>query len=145
MDRFWSKVDVRGPDECWLWIAGQDGRGYGNFYVEGRSVKAHRFAFKLHHDQPVGTAICHTCDNPLCVNPAHLYDGSRRDNVQDAVDRGQHPRGERHGRSKLTAEIVLEMRRRHAAGESYAALAREFGVFDSVARKAILGITWKSV
>ena len=81
---------------CWLWIgstSGRPGRRYGCFW-NGKAIKAHQFAYEIFKGQrDHGKIVCHTCDVPLCVNPDHLYLGTWRDNVRDAVKRGRHRNG----------------------------------------------------
>jgi hypothetical protein len=92
-DRFWAKVDKRGPDECWEWQAALTRGGYGTFVVTKspkRMARAHRFAWELTHgEEPKGLHVCHQCDNPLCVNPAHLWLGTNQDNMRDCADKGR--------------------------------------------------------
>ncbi len=97
-ERFWSKVGVRGPDECWEWAAYVRPDGYGGFRFGGREVHAHRAAFFLTNGYlpESGRVVRHTCDNRQCCNPAHLLEGSHQDNMDDAVARGRMPRGEAH-------------------------------------------------
>lgn len=94
-DRFLEKIDF--TDSCWLWKAstsGHPGRRYGNFWV-GRPIKAHQFSYEAFRGpRTPGRLICHTCDNGLCVNPGHLYEGTHKDNVRDAVERGRHSNGQ---------------------------------------------------
>jgi hypothetical protein len=97
----------------------------------------------------------HSCDNPSCVNPAHLRLGTQALNTKDMdakkrrrtvttyANLGPVRRGESHGRAKLTAEQVLDIRRRHQAGETFSAMAREFGVNKSSIRKAVIGKAWR--
>lgn len=86
--RFWDSVDVRGRDECWLWKAGTNNTGYGSFRYGGKADGAHRISYLLAHG--VMPNVCrHTCDNPSCVNPSHLLDGTQKDNMRDYVERGK--------------------------------------------------------
>lgn len=85
-DRFWAKVSK--SDGCWEWTAGLRHGGYGSFYVAidglGRNVAAHRYSYEMHHGPiPEGAEIMHSCDNPRCVNPAHLSAGTHAQNMQD--------------------------------------------------------------
>ncbi len=85
-DRFWSKVAIRGIDDCWEWRAGRRPSGYGMFAHEGKIWGAHRFAFTLMIGEiPEGKFVCHTCDNPPCCNPGHLVPGTARENAHDAA------------------------------------------------------------
>src|SRR5262245_2521405 len=86
--RFWPKVDVRGPDECWPWIAGK-GAGYGSFWLDGRNVTAHRVAFFLANGKWPDPFGCHSCDNHPCCNPAHIFEGTQWDNDMDRVAKGR--------------------------------------------------------
>lgn len=118
-ERFWEKVDIQGPDDCWEWMAGLDTRGYGQIQVGGRggSRLAHRVAYELHKGLPVGSLrsdeyVCHNCDNPRCVNPTHLWLGDHQANQDDCTRKGRRVlpppmSGEAHPNAKLTEEQAI--------------------------------------
>lgn len=119
-ERFWQKVDVRGQDECWEWQAYRSNQGYGRFRCERGKVLAHRYAWELHHGQPPPTDVdvCHSCDNPPCCNPHHLFLGTHDDNNKDreAKGRGAIQNGFR-PHSKLTPEQRAEIRAMYVPGK----------------------------
>lgn len=138
MERLWSKVDVRGPGECWPWIGrsrAKDGRGV--MWVGGRTEPAPRVAWRVTFGPPSGSVL-HTCDNPPCCNPAHLYEGDQLLNTQDAVMRGRTNLGRRGSRGETNPQALLtdaqaaEVRRRYAAGGvTQKQLAAAFGVHQT--------------
>lgn len=151
-DRFWEKVAIGEPGECWPWQASRHGRtGYGQFFVRvGASpVHTHRQAWELAVGEiPDGLSVLHTCDNPPCCNPAHLFLGTQADNMADMTAKGRRgppPRltGERHGRTTLTAASVQEIRDRLVAGETTRALGREYGVSHTTIRRIRDREVWK--
>lgn len=92
--RFWSKVNIppdRNRNDCWEWIGSLDPKGYGSFGIQGRTRKAHRVAYELHHatEIPSGMHVCHSCDNPKCCNPSHLWLGTNADNHRDMAKKGR--------------------------------------------------------
>lgn len=133
--RFWAKVDRRGPEDCWPWTAALNEHGYGVMRPEGKrsgpTVKAHRVALMLAGVEIDGLLIRHSCDNPPCVNPAHLSTGTPADNAADMVSRGRQARGSRRGTNKLTEAQIPEIRARAAAGQLQRVLAAEYGVSRS--------------
>ena len=147
-ERFWSKVDVRGPEDCWEWQAHRKVSGYGQFTVSrGNFHVASRVSVALREPVPAGTHVCHRCDNPPCVNPAHLFVGSPSENAVDSVRKGRarRSRGVEHPDARLTESAVRYIRsvpRRHGVMSE---LAREFGVSLTAIRRVRAGVTWRHV
>ena len=108
--RFWSKVDMRGSDQCWLWKAAQDNRGYGVFSLGDEMVKAHRVAFALFYRKRLEDCVLHKCENKLCVNPHHLYEGDHSDNARDLYRENKGPK------RKLSNNDVREIRDLYKTG-----------------------------
>lgn len=132
--RFWSKVDIRGPGEYWPWTAYANPGGYGRFGINGRLKYAHRVAWELTRGEiPNGMFVLHHCDNPPCCNsehPDHLFLGTKADNAADRDKKGRLVplrvlRGEENLSAKLTEVEVLEIR---ASDEPNKILAEKYGV-----------------
>lgn len=88
IDRFWSHVDKSGS--CWLWVGGCTSNGYGSFTVKRKFFPAHRWLYQhLHGPVPKGIEICHHCDVKTCVNPEHLFAGTKSDNMRDCAAKGR--------------------------------------------------------
>lgn len=146
MERFWGFVDKRGPDDCWEWTGSRHGGGYGLIGINGRSVRTHRFSYEIHKGPiPKGMKVLHTCDNPPCVNPGHLYAGSHQDNMDDKMEKGRHKvnMGEAHHSAKFTEEHVRDIRKRRADGETGVALAKEYGVTTAAICAIFKRKNWK--
>lgn len=148
---FWSKVVLGGRDECWLWTGAKSNRSYGRFGVAGKNRRASRIAWALHHGRDPGPLhVCHTCDNPMCVNPHHLFLGTDLDNSNDKCSKGrQHipvgEFGEANPASKLTADKVKEIRRLCASGLSQSKVAAMFGVEQTNVGLICRRKTWANV
>lgn len=148
-DRFWAKVDKRGPDECWLWTAAVNQHGYGVMRPQGKrtgpTVKAHRVSLMLAGVDIEGRYVLHSCDNPPCVNPRHLSAGDHQQNVADMMRRQRQQKGSRNGQAKLTERQVAEIRQRAAQGERRRLLADEFKVSETTIYRLANGEGWRHV
>lgn len=133
---------------CWLWTGHSHKRGYGWLTVQRKSKLAHRVAWELFRG-PIGTDlhVCHRCDTPACVNPGHLFLGTRSDNQRDCENKGRrrHLYGENHRRAKLTDELVRYARMYAAAGGDVKALAKRLGVSQAALQVAVVRKTWRHV
>lgn len=161
---FWRKVARKSPDECWEWQGSINRGGYGVLIrsIAGQRVHliTHRMAYFLHHGvDPSGLCVCHRCDNRACCNPSHLFLGTLGDNNRDAALKGrghfkkgaplppeQRPRGESHGRAKLSAAQVLEIRAKfNPYFVTTRRLAIEYGVSQSLIDKIITRRLWAHI
>lgn len=147
--RFFSRVDYGPSDECWEWTHDQNSNGYGRFSLKDRSLSAHRVAFEIFGAKiPDGKVVCHTCDNRLCVNPAHLWLGTQSENLADAVRKGRmfrpDTRAERNGNTKLTWDDVHKIRKQVSSGIRQNDIARAFGVSPSTIANIKNHETWRA-
>lgn len=163
--RFWSKVDRRGPAECWPWTAkAVHHGGYGAINagaIGAGKLRAHRVTYEMAHGAiPDGLVVCHRCDNPKCCNPAHLFIGTKADNTHDMMAKGRmkkppvlsgdaHPlrrdpsrakRGASNGNSKITPEVAASI---WHANDGLAAIAARFGVSTGTVSDIKAGRTWR--
>ena len=160
IERFWSKVDIRGPWECWLWSAGKDGDGYGAFKDLRKQFKAHRVSFFIWHGRWPEPMCLHICDVPACVNPCHLFEGTPKDNSHDMHRKGRnkqasgnnhglrkHPeraaRGDANGASKLNDWQVIAIMARCLQGIPQRVIANEHSVSQSIVSRIFRGEIWK--
>lgn len=146
--RFMQHVYMTGRAECWLWIGNKPDGRYGHFSVSGKIYKAHRWLYALVCGEiPEGMVIRHKCDNPSCVNPAHLTIGTHADNVADKYERGRAPnrQGEKHPLARLTEDKVKEIRRMSELGWPNSRIAAEFGVSTQHVGKVVRRENWRHV
>lgn len=150
-------------NDCWLWTGGCIPNGYGAFWFDGRNHGAHRMAWLIWRgDIPKGMSICHKCDNPICVNPGHLFVGLPIENSADMVAKNRQARGDKsprrlhadsyealvgsnNNKAKLTEDQIPEIKRLVASGLSMSEVGRRFGVGNATISKAVAGHTWKHV
>lgn len=138
--RFWAKVNK--TDSCWLWTAALS-HGYGAIaWGSRRQMAAHRVAYELEIGSiPTGMEVCHHCDNPPCVNPAHLFIGTHADNMADMAAKGRSPSmaNEKCGKTKLTDVEVDHIRLMAVQGMKQVEIARYFGIHDGHVSRILSG------
>jgi hypothetical protein len=139
-ERFWEKANK--SDGCWNWTASVNSCGRATF----DSKSAPRMAYKLAKgDVPRNMHVCHTCDNPRCVNPDHLFLGTQQDNVRDAIRKGRNQAGERHYYAKLTETDVSDIRWLSSFGLTHAEIGRAYRVSGVNVGQIVRGKLWSSV
>lgn len=152
-DRFWRKVAKAGPDECWLWTGQINPNGYGRIsrgLKDEGAISAHRASVEIATGKPVpdDMVVMHKCDNPGCVNPAHLVVGTHAENTADMIAKGRKrtvaPVGNGNGKALLTPDLVRYIRA-SVEEKSMAEIARELGVGKNTVRGVITGRTWAHV
>lgn len=146
-ERFWPKVDKRGPEDCWEWIGARQVSGYGFIYA-GRNPRfliAHRVSWELANGPiPAGLVVCHHCDDPPCCNPKHLFLGTRADNNRDRAKkkRGRESRqwGEQNPNVKVSDEQCAKMRDLYESGWSQTHIAKRFGIKQPQVSRIVRGV-----
>ena len=155
----WTRIDQSaGPDECWPWTGRTDKDGYGYQKIRGKGWRVPRWVLSQSVELTHSIVTRHTCDNPICCNPAHLVPGTPADNTRDMVSRNRHIHGEDHwtakdstlvqgvnnGEAKLTETQVLEIRRLYAAGGwTQKHLGHRYGVDQATISSITRRATWK--
>jgi hypothetical protein len=146
LERFWSHVDR--SHKCWTWTAGKSRDGYGQFSPYNRhTMQAHRFidiAFNGPHT-PEQPHTLHTCDNPACVRPSHLFRGSNQDNVNDCIRKQRHTIGERNRHARLTADDIRAIRERSEKGGTTRDIANDYGIHINHVRNFIKRKRWTHI
>ena len=136
-ERFWSKIDKKGEDECWNWLASYRGF-YGQFWVNGNMIKSHRYAYEIIFGKiPEGMCVLHKCDNPKCCNPEHLFLGTQEDNIHDACIKVR-------GHFRLNWRKVNEVRELYKTGKyTQRQLVKLLSISLSNVSKIISNKIWK--
>ena len=145
VDRIMARVEVNAETGCWVWQGGCNGDGYGQITDDsGTTQKVHRVMYEhsvasIQH----GMKICHSCDNPPCCNPAHLFQGTDAENREDARQKGRLPHGERAPTAVISDSVAIEVIERLMRRESHRSIARLLGIKPSVVHDIHAGRTWR--
>jgi hypothetical protein len=148
VERFHEKWELNKENGCWEWIAATAGAGYGEMKIPGtrKQIYAHRLSYLIHYGEiPEGMMACHTCDNPKCVKPSHLFLGSCEDNLQDMKAKDRHLRGSRNKKAKLTEEKVRHIHRLYKDGVSQGKIGKAYGVSQGQIFRIIHGMRWNKI
>lgn len=144
--RFWMKVKSS-KDGCWEWIGGCFTRGYGCFSSGRRTRQSHRVSWMIHNGAiPDGMFVCHSCDNPKCVRPSHLFLGTAMDNKRDSINKGRHAIGSAVTIAKLSEDDVHHIcRMLMDETVRYNTVAIKYGVTSRTIILIATGKTWCSI
>ena len=141
---FWTKIQI--TKDCWSWIGSRNSWGYGTLRLNREYLRAHRVMWEfINGEIPNGLFVCHRCDNPPCVNPAHLFLGTNRENMQDAKAKGRTTQGERHPCAVLTERKVRRIRALANDGVGPTKIGEMFGIQMKNASLIIRGKSWRHI
>lgn len=143
VEDFWKHVNK--TDSCWEWQGNKDKIGYGKFKYKDNTL-AHRISALLYGIDIKGKCVCHTCDNPSCVNPKHLFAGTQKDNMRDMVKKNRARQGLAHPKSKLNPTIVKQIRKEYVEGNiSMKALGEKYNISEPTVFQVVRYKTWKHI
>ena len=154
LERFEENYTPEPNSGCWLWTASTNKAGYGGLKINGKTKLAHRISWELENgpipdsDSYHGVCVCHSCDNPACVNPSHLFIGSHKDNMRDMYSKGRRTdaKGERQHLAKLNETSVKQIRKYYAAGGcSLKWLSNVYRVHLGTIHQVVTNKTWRHV
>lgn len=156
--RFWSHVDILSDNECWNWKFYTNKSGYGRYRIGNKFYYSNRIAWFLSNkSDPSSLLVCHSCDNPKCCNPKHLFLGTHLDNMNDSVNKGRRSvlpnnpfssnavSGEKNPQSKLTAQDVASIRNMYKLGYRQVYISRKFNITQSNVSRIVKRETWTDV
>ena len=142
-DRFWSYVNKTAT--CWEWTGGLNGKGYGGFWLNGKTILAHRHSYELSKANEPSLFLLHSCDNPKCVNPEHLREGTHQENMDDKVQRNRayRPIGILNTQSKISDAVAQQIRDEYKPRKvTQKMLSEKYGICQQTISKIILNKTW---
>ena len=147
---FFSHTSENPKTGCIEWTGTLDKDGYGKFYYKGRTLIAHRVAWLIEHNEIPNKCVLHMCDNPKCVNPAHLFTGTQKENIHDMIRKGREnktkfARGSKVGISRLKEQDIPNVREMYQSGMSQQGIADKLGVNQSTISNILNGKTWRQV
>lgn len=146
-DRFWSKVNIGDPDECWEWQAARTRLGYGAFSVRHATARpAHIIAYELICGEITnGLEVCHTCDNPPCCNPNHLFLGTHKENMEDMANKGRSVSGIKSHLSRHSEDSIIKVRELFDSGIGITDISRQTGIPVVTVWNVSHRKTWKHI
>jgi len=145
-ERIESKVEKIPEAGCWIWMGATQVRGYGELISHNRKHLAHRASYEAFVGPiPKGMNVCHSCDNVYCVNPAHLFLGTQKQNLQDMASKGRSTRGQRNPMAKLTEEEVKDIKYFLSIGINDSDIAKQYEVTRGAINLIKQGKRWNHV
>jgi hypothetical protein len=142
--RLWQAILIGQEDDCWPWLAGRSQEGYGKIQDKGKTLVATRVVYELTKGPiPEGLGVCHSCDNPPCCNPKHLWLGTVKQNTHDAMHKNRLAKGERIASSKRTREEVLRIIELSKQGVRNIDIAKQLGCSEANVGFIVTGTSWR--
>jgi hypothetical protein len=149
IERFFKFVEPELNTGCWLWSGSRSGlEGYGSIRIDGANVRAHRASWRIHNGPvPDGMCVCHRCDTPSCINPAHLFLGTNADNNWDKSRKGRCPdrKGTNNGRAKLNENDVGRIFSLRRMGKTQSEIAAAFNCHQGTVSDVLTGRRWRHI